>query len=30
MGPFKISDLAGLDLGWSRGAVRSATVKECL
>jgi 3-hydroxyacyl-CoA dehydrogenase len=30
MGPFRISDLAGLDLGWSRELSKSATVKERL
>jgi 3-hydroxyacyl-CoA dehydrogenase len=30
MGPFAMSDLAGLDIGWSKETSRSATVREVL
>ncbi|HEY0820857.1 MAG TPA: 3-hydroxyacyl-CoA dehydrogenase NAD-binding domain-containing protein [Rhizobacter sp.] len=30
MGPYAMSDLAGLDLGWSRETSRSATIREVL
>jgi 3-hydroxyacyl-CoA dehydrogenase len=30
MGPFAMSDLAGLDLGWSRATSKSSTLKEVL
>ena len=30
MGPFAMSDLAGLDLGWSRETSKSSTLKEIL
>jgi len=30
MGPFKIGDLAGLDLGWKRETSKGETVRECL
>ena len=30
MGPFRISDLAGLDLGWSAETSKSSTIRECL
>jgi 3-hydroxyacyl-CoA dehydrogenase len=30
MGPFAMSDLAGLDIGWSKQASKSATVREIL
>jgi 3-hydroxyacyl-CoA dehydrogenase len=30
MGPFAMSDLAGLDIGWSKEASRSSTIREVL
>jgi len=30
MGPFAMSDLAGLDIGWSKETTRSATIREIL
>jgi len=30
MGPFRMRDLAGMDIGWNRTASRSATVREIL
>jgi 3-hydroxyacyl-CoA dehydrogenase len=30
MGPFRMADLAGLDLGWSRENSKAATIRECL
>ncbi len=30
MGPFRVSDLAGLDLGWTASTSKSATIRECL
>ncbi len=30
MGPFRMADLAGLDLGWSRETSKAATIRECL
>jgi 3-hydroxyacyl-CoA dehydrogenase len=30
MGPFQMADLAGLDLGWSKEASKSATIREVL
>jgi 3-hydroxyacyl-CoA dehydrogenase len=30
MGPFRMADLAGLDLGWTREASRSSTIRERL
>jgi len=30
MGPFQISDLAGLDLGWSRATSSGSTIRELL
>ena len=30
MGPFQMSDLAGLDIGWSRETSKSATIREVL
>jgi 3-hydroxyacyl-CoA dehydrogenase len=30
MGPFQMSDLAGLDLGWNREKSNSETIRDCL
>jgi 3-hydroxyacyl-CoA dehydrogenase len=30
MGPFTMSDLAGLDIGWNKAASKGSTLRECL
>ena len=29
MGPFAMSDLAGLDIGWSKETSKSSTLRKC-